>query len=74
MYFQNLRIENNQIQFDVINLDNSFLNCFRRIILSDVKSMNNKTRIVVSHNLNVLKNCDVVYELKKNELINFKSK
>jgi ABC-type bacteriocin/lantibiotic exporter with double-glycine peptidase domain len=43
-------------------------------ILSDVKSMNNKTRIVVSHNFNVLKNCDTVYELKKNELTNFKLK
>jgi ABC-type bacteriocin/lantibiotic exporter with double-glycine peptidase domain len=33
-------------------------------ILNEIKQMTNKTRIIVSHNLEVLKYCDVVYELK----------
>ncbi len=38
-------------------------------ILEDVKNMNGKTRILISHNLKVLKYCDEVYELKNKKLI-----
>ena len=38
------------------------------MILNDVKNMNNKTRIIVSHNLKVLKYCDEVYEMKNKKL------
>lgn len=37
-------------------------------ILQEIKQMNNKTRIIVSHNLEVLKYCDAVYELKNHKI------
>ena len=38
-------------------------------ILEDVKNMSGKTKILISHNLKVLKYCDEVYELKNKKLI-----
>ena len=37
-------------------------------ILNEIKQMDDKTRIIVSHNYEVLNNCDVVYELKNLKL------
>ena len=37
-------------------------------ILNEIKQMDDKTRIIVSHNFEVLNNCDVVYELKNLKL------
>ena len=37
-------------------------------ILQEIKQMTNKTRIIVSHNLEVLKYCDAVYELKNHKI------
>lgn len=38
-------------------------------IMQEIKEMKDKTRIIVSHNLNVLKYCDKVFELKNSKLI-----
>ena len=37
-------------------------------ILNEIKEIDDKTRIIVSHNYEVLNNCDVVYELKNLKL------
>ena len=38
-------------------------------ILEDVKNMNGKTKILISHNFKVFKYCDEIYELKNKKLI-----
>lgn len=38
-------------------------------IIHEIKNMKNKTRILITHNEEVLKNCDYVYELKNNEIV-----
>ena len=43
------------------------------LILNDVKNMKNKTRIIISHDLKVLKRCDYVYKLVNKKLVKIKN-
>ena len=41
-------------------------------ILKTIKSLNNKTRIIITHNDKILKYCDQIFELKENNIFSIK--